>query len=114
MENFLPAGNTLVISGSTTTPSATKAVTAPGSGSVDYRIYNQGNNDAWLGMGPTSAIAVSNSVVPAISADTPAQTLPVGQILTLTGPPQSFFAARTQLGSTNLYISPGHRTSPNF
>lgn len=110
MEDFKPAGNTVLISGNITTPSATFLATEPGM--ITYRLFNQGQFDAWVGYGMSSNAAVSNSAIPAISADTPSQCVPLQQMITITAAPAQFWAARCVMGSANIFISPGHSTGP--
>lgn len=105
---FRPGGNQFLISGATTTPSATNSGPGPSEGATDYFIYNQGANDGWVGYGMSSDAAVSNSSIPIIGVSSAAVQCPAQAFFILRLAPNLFFAARTQLGSTNIFITPGN------
>lgn len=104
---FRPGGNQILISGGTGVPSGTQ-IGGPNEGAVDFFIYNQGANDCWLGYGMSSDAAVANSAIPVIGVSSPAVQCPAQAFFILRLSPQLYVAARTQLGSTNLYITPGN------
>lgn len=107
---FRPQGTGMLLQVTPSAPSATR-ITAPGAGDVCYLVYNPAGTaaDAWLGYGMDSATAVSNASVPVLAGPgTPALVCPAGSIQTFTLAPGLFFAARTQLGSCSLSITPGY------
>jgi len=104
---FFPNGPTVVITANSSAPTAAQilptftAVTPP---TNQYRVVNVGSVTAFLGVGATAAIAVTN----AAAVTTTGNGIPIvaGAVEIFNFPPTSFFTA-TAASSTTLYITPG-------
>lgn len=75
---------------------------APGNGEATYLFDNSENNSpAYIGYGPTSAIAVANAVVVPLNGVGPSQCLVVGKttVQQFTLAKAQFFCAINALGS---------------
>lgn len=104
---FRPAGPTVIISATTNAPSGTLPA-GPNSGDVDYLVFNRTGVDSWLGYGPTSDVAVSNSVIPIVGTASAALPCPSGTVQVFTLAPNQFFAARTATGLSSISVTPGY------
>ena len=104
---FRPSGSTSVIPAQPgTAPSATLMGSGL-SGDVAYLVYNPGAIDCWMGYGPTSTVAQSNSVIPIIGTPSAALPVPGGSLQTFTLVGRQFFSGITQLGSCSVFVTPG-------
>lgn len=108
---FRPQGTGMLLAVTPNAPAAATQLTNPNAGDVCYLVFNPSGTaaDAWLGYGMTSAAAIANAIVPTLAGPgTPALACPAGSLQTFTLSPGLYFAARTQLGSCSLSITPGY------
>jgi hypothetical protein len=70
-----------------------------------FRLVNAGSNTAFLGAGPTAAIAATNAVV--VTATGNAIPLLSGAIEVFSFPSDWYFTTSTATGTSTIYITPG-------
>lgn len=103
---FTPQGKTVVITAASTPPTP---VQVPGTiiGATQYRVINAGNVTAYLGVGDTSNVAITNSTKP--NANVSTWTIPIlpatDEILTFNA--NVYVTASTDATTTEVFITPG-------
>lgn len=103
---FSPHGNSAALSVTSTSTTTPIQVKGDLNNATQRLIYNAGPNDCFLVAKAASADAVAVAPV----AGTPANGIPIaaGAVLTLSFPPNSYFAAICASTKTaTLYITPG-------
>lgn len=107
---FLQNGATQLIAAAATPPSAVQALpnftaTSTSPPINQFRVVNSGTVTAFLGAGPTAALAATNSAVVSSSGN----AIPVlpGAVEILSFPPSWYFTASTASGTATVYITPG-------
>jgi hypothetical protein len=70
-----------------------------------FRLVNAGSNTAFLGAGPTAAIAAANAAV--VTANGNAIPLISGAVEVFSFPSDWYFTASTAASTSTIYITPG-------
>lgn len=114
---FRPQGVGVLLAVTPNVPTSASNPQGPDHGDVVYLVYNPASQaDCYVGYGPTSAAAIANAIVPLISSPVPnpatpngggTVVVPTGTLQTITLIGNLFFAARTQLNSSSVWIQPG-------
>jgi hypothetical protein len=105
---FLQNGATQLFTAAVTPPTALKVpanfTVTPGPRN-QFRVVNNGLVTAFLGAGPTAAIAATNSAVVTDKGN----AIPIipGAVEIFSFPPEWFFTASTASGTATIYITPG-------
>jgi hypothetical protein len=105
---FLQNGATQVFTAAVTPPNALKVLptfTAALGPVNQFRIVNSGSTIAFLGAGPTAAVAAANAAV-VTSAGNAIPILP-GAVEVFSFPPAWFFTLSTSASTTTVFITPG-------
>lgn len=90
-----------VTSTSTATPIQVKGAL---NNATQRMIYNAGPNDCWLASGAADVVAA----IPAAGTPANGVAIPAGAVMTLSYPPNTYFAAVCAATKTaTLYITPG-------
>lgn len=105
---FLQNGATCAITAATSAPTAVQILptfTSALGPRNQFRVINAGTEIAFLGTGPTAALAVVNAA-PVTTTGNAIPMLP-GAVEIFSLVPDWFFTARTASGTSQLYITPG-------
>ena len=106
--SFQPQGKQVFIASATSAPTGIQVLSDANSSS-QYLIWNSDTtNDAWIGYGPTAAMATANAVIP--TAGNPKASVivaPHGSVQTFTLPSNTFFSPICTGGTPGIYILPG-------
>ncbi len=106
MKPFVPQGNTAALSVTSTSTASPIQVKGNVNNATQQLLYNAGPNDCFLAAAATSAAAVA--VVPAAGSPALGVPIPAGAVMTLSFPPNSYYAAICAgSGTATLYITPG-------
>ena len=105
---FLQNGATRAITAATTAPTAVQILptfTSALGPRNQFRVVNVGTETAFLGTGPTAALAVANAAPVTTTGD----AIPIvpGAVEIFSLAPDWYFTARTATGTSQLYITPG-------
>jgi hypothetical protein len=106
--SFLQNGTTRAITADTSAPTAVQVLptfNAALSPRNQFRVVNAGTVVAFLGTGPTAALAATNAAPVTTTGD--AIPLLPGAIEVFSLVPTWFFTARTSSGTCQIYITPG-------
>lgn len=105
---FLQNGATRAITAATSAPTAVQILptfTSALGPRNQFRVVNAGTEIAFLGTGPTAALAVANAA-PVTSTGDAIPMLP-GAVEIFSLVPDWYFTARTASGTSQIYITPG-------
>ena len=100
---FTKSGNTVTFTANTSVPTAVQAVSTTLGGN-QYRILNAGLVTAFLGVGPTAALATDNAA--AVTSTGGAIPLLAGTDEVITFTPNAWFTGYAS-SSAVVYITPG-------
>ena len=105
---FLQNGATQLFTAAVTPPTALQVLptfnATPGNRN-QFRVVNNGAVTAFLGAGPTAAIAATNSAV--VTDNGNAIPLVPGAVEVFTFPPTWYFTVSTASSTATVYITPG-------
>lgn len=101
---FTPQGNTVAFTANTAAPSPVQC-TGQGFGGIQYRIYNSGSVNVFLGVGTTSSDASNNAVV--VTSNGTGIVLPPGDLEVMTMRSNAYFTGITASGNAVVYIVAG-------
>jgi hypothetical protein len=105
---FLQNGTTRAITAAATAPTAVQILptfTSALGPRNQFRVVNAGDEIAFLGTGPTAALAEANAA-PVTSTGDAIPMLP-GAVEIFSLVPDWYFTARTASGTSQIYITPG-------
>jgi len=105
---FLQNGATRAVTANTTAPAAVQILptfTSTINPRNQFRMVNAGTNVAFVGAGPTAALAVANAA-PVTTTGDGIPMLP-GAVEIFSFPATWYFTARTASGTSQIYITPG-------
>ena len=105
---FSPQAKTYAFSVTSSAGTGVQLQPSTSYGAMQYRVINSGTNLAFLGVGATAALAVTNTVIPTPGTPTLAIPLLPGTDEVFTFPQGAYFAAVTSgATTTTLYITSG-------
>lgn len=105
---FLQNGATQLVTAAVSPPAALQVLptfTAVSGPRNQFRVVNNGSATAFLGAGPTAALAATNSAV--VTTNGNAIPLVPGAVEIFSFPPNWYFTASTASGTATIYITPG-------
>jgi len=104
---FNPQGSTVVVAAAAIAPLGIQALPRQRTGeSGQFRVVNAGTSTVFLGVGPTSTIAQSNSVAPVAGTPSSAIVLVPGAVEILSFGEDAYFSGLSS-AATTVYITPG-------